>query len=284
MKKFQLLSFLLVLLFLQSSVFAKGHLVIIGGGDRTEEMDAKIIEFAGGVDAKLLIVPNASGDKLEAALYQKERFEKLGSLHVDYVMCDSSNADSDSILRKLDGVTGVFFTGGDQSRLTGTFIGTEFLRRLHEIYEKGGVMSGTSAGAAVMSEIMLTGNELLHTGDDANFAYIQKGNIETVKGFGFVTLAIIDQHFLFRKRHNRLISVILENKILGVGIDEPSAILVYPDDTFEVMGETQVVVYDPSDAKNIRVNSQGLFSAQNIKMTILLDDEKFDLKKKKVVQ
>jgi len=126
---------------------------------------------------------------------------------------------------------------------------------------------------------MITGNELVNRDSTNIFHNIQKKNVETKRGFGFVKNAIIDQHFLMRKRHNRLISVVLEHPELpGIGIDEEGAILVYPDGHFRVYGQDAVIVYDARKAKNIRSNETGLLGAKNIKVDLLLPGDVYRIK------
>jgi len=263
----------------------KGHLVIIGGGDKTKEIMQKIVDFAGGVDAKIIIIPNASSDPLESALYNQEEFKNLGCKNVDYLMFNRTDADKDSLVQKLSGVTGIFFSGGDQAFLTRDMLGSKLLQKVYEIYNNGGVISGTSAGAAVMSKVMITGNELINKDSTDIFITIQKGNVEVKEGFGFVTKAFIDQHFIKRKRLNRTISILLENPdLLGIGIDESTCIIVNPDDTFEVLGENQVIVLDATDASNIQLDKNGNLGAENINIDILLSGDKFDLKTKSVIE
>ena len=136
-----------------------------------------------------------------------------------------------------------------------------------------------------MSEVMITGNELVNKDSSTAFNVIEKGNIQTTKGFGFITKAVIDQHFIKRKRNNRLISVVLEHPdLLGIGIDESTAIQVNPDDTFEVLGESQVIIYNPLNAKDIRLNQDRKFSVSNMGMDILVNGQKFDMNKKHVIE
>lgn len=280
----KLICLLFIFIFILSS-FAKGHLVIIGGGERPDYMMEKIVELAGGVSAKFIIVPNASSDPVETGNYYIEEFKKYGVSDVNYILCDSSNADADTVLQQLEGATGIYLAGGDQSRLTNTFNGTKFLQKLHKIYENGGMIAGTSAGAAVQSKIMITGNELIYPDAERAFACIQKGNIETVEGFGFITKAVIDQHHIARKRHNRLLSVILEKGgLLGIGIDESTAIVVNPDDTFEVLGEYTILVYDATKAKNIAADEKNNLSARNIKLHILKSGDKYNLNTYEVIE
>jgi cyanophycinase len=286
MKK-NLLSALILCLFSCVSIFPqdKGHLVIIGGGDITDYIMTKIVDLAGGPDAKIIIIPNASSEPEESAKYNVEEFKNFGCTNVDYIMFNREDADKDSLVEILSGATGIFFSGGDQSFLTRDMLGTKLLEKVYEIYNNGGVISGTSAGAAVMSKLMITGNELINKDSSDIFISIQKNNIEVKEGFGFIKSAFIDQHFIKRKRLNRSISVVLENPdLLGIGIDESTCIVVYPDETFEVLGENQVVIFDATNCRDVKLDKNGNLGGANIIMHLLINGDRFDLKSKEVIE
>lgn len=286
MKKTLLSSFIFIIIF-SFTVYPqnKGHLVIIGGGDKPSYIMQKIVDFAGGPNSKIVVIPNASSDPLGSAEYNVQEFKNLGCLNVDYILFNREDADNDSLVKNLEGATGIFFSGGDQAFLTRDMLGTKLLDKVYEIFNNGGVISGTSAGAAVMSKLMITGNELINKDTTDIFISIQKGNVEVKEGFGFVNTAFIDQHFIKRKRLNRSISVVLENPdLLGIGIDESTCIIVNPDETFEVLGENQVVVFDASDCSNIKLDKNGNLGAENLKMHILLSGDKFDIENKEVIK
>lgn len=262
---------------------SKGHLVIVGGV-QTKEIVAKFVELAGGENARIIVIPNAGSNPVYWSEVQVKEFNELGAKS-DYLLFTKETADADSNLKKMDWANAVFFLGGDQSDLTRDMLGTRLLQKVFEIYYRGGVVGGSSAGAAVMSEVMITGNELLNKDSSSAFISIQKGNIETAKGFGFIKSAIIDQHFLKRKRHNRLITLMCEHPdLLGIAIDESTAIIVNPDETFEVLGNNQVLVYDPTESKNIRQDKRGNLGITDMKMHLLISGDKFDLKSKKVIE
>ncbi|MCS6809282.1 MAG: cyanophycinase [Bacteroidota bacterium] len=249
----------------------RGHLVIIGGGPRPEVIMKTIIDLAGGARSRIVILPMASAEMLETAQAQREQFMKYGAPTVDYIICDSASADTDSNLAKLRAATGVFFSGGDQNKLVAALRGTKLLQEIYALYQqRGGVIAGTSAGAAVQSYIMLTGDEAINK-DTANpYGMVRKGNILTAEGFGFVRSLIIDQHFVKRRRQNRLLTLVLEYpNLLGVGIDESTCIVVKPNNTFEVLGEATVQVFDARGAKNIRTDAQGNLAANDIRVHIL---------------
>lgn len=262
---------------------SKGHLVIVGGV-QTKEIVAKFVELAGGENARIIVIPNAGSNPVYWSEVQVKEFNELGAKS-DYLLFTKETADADSNLKKMDWANAVFFLGGDQSDLTRDMLGTRLLQKVFEIYYRGGVVGGSSAGAAVMSEVMITGNELLNKDSSSAFISIQKGNIETAKGFGFIKSAIIDQHFLKRKRHNRLITLMCEHPdLLGIAIDESTAIIVNSDETFEVLGNNQVLVYDPTESENIRQDKRGNLGITDMKMHLLICGDKFDLKSKKVIE
>lgn len=278
---------LILIIFLLVSNFSfaqsKGHLVIVGGV-QTKEIVVEFVKLAGGENARIIVIPNAGSNPVYWSEVQVKEFSELGAKS-DYLLFTRETADTDSNLKKMDWANAVFFLGGDQSDLTRDMLGTKLLQKVYDIYNNGGVVGGSSAGAAVMSEVMITGNELLNKDSTSAFISIQKGNIETAKGFGFIKSAIIDQHFLKRKRHNRLITLMCEHpNLLGIAIDESTGIVVNPDETFEVIGNNQVLVYDPTEAKNIRTDKSGNLGITEMKMHLLINGDKFDLKSKKVIE
>jgi len=280
----QLLFAVLCLLLSSNNIFTKGHLVIIGGGDKPDYMIRKIVELAGGENSKIVIVPMASAEPVETAVYQRDQFIEYGAADVSYIYCSREKAETDSVLSLLDNVTGVFFSGGDQNRLTAVLLNTKFLSKIIDIYENGGVISGTSAGAAVMSKIMITGDELKHPDLEQAFITIEKENIKSTEGFGFIDDAIIDQHFVNRKRYNRLISLVLENPdLVGIGIDEATSIILYPENIIEVMGESQVIIFDPTLSNDILSDEKGFFSASNIVLHILTNGKRYDLSRRRIL-
>lgn len=267
------------------SAQTKGSLVIIGGGDRPDYVMEKIMQLAGGKKAKLVIIPNASGEPVETAEYQKKGLNRLGYENISYIYEKQAELDTPENLAKLDGVTGIFFSGGDQSVLTRDLLGTKFLARIKEIYRQGGVISGTSAGAAVMSKIMLTGDEKKNKDSSSAFITIEKDNVDTKEGFGFLENVIVDQHFIKRKRHNRLMSLMYENpKLLGIAIDEATAIVVTGGDKFEVLGESQVMVMNATKAKNIRTDKHGNFAAEGMVIDLLINGDKYSISKKQRIK
>lgn len=165
--------FLLCLL-LNSFLFSqtRGKLFVIGGA-QTKEITKKFVELAGGENARIVVIPNASSNKVRSGESQKNEFIELGA-KAEYIIFSKENADDPSNLEKLNWANAVYFTGGDQSLLTRDLLGTKLLEKIFELHNKGGLVGGSSAGAAVMSEIMITGNELINKDTVQSFITIQK--------------------------------------------------------------------------------------------------------------
>lgn len=276
--------FVLMLIFSFESISqTKGKLVIVGGV-QTRDIVKKFVELAGGSNAKIIIIPNAGSNPLKWSKVQVEEFAEFGAKS-DYLLFTKETADDEVNLKKMDWANAVFFLGGDQSDLTRDMLGTKLLAKVFDIYNNGGVVGGSSAGAAVMSEVMITGNELVNSDSNDAFITIEKNNIETKQGFGFLTNSIVDQHFLKRKRHNRTITALIEHpNLFGIAIDESTGIIVYPDETFEVIGNNQVLIYDPTEGKNIREDKHGNLGISDMKLNVLINGDKFDMKTKEVIK
>ncbi|GIK20632.1 MAG: cyanophycinase [Ignavibacterium sp.] len=276
----------IIIILLTSPIYCsqtKGKLVIVGGV-QTTEIVKKYVELAGGSNAKIIVIPNAGSDPVYWSEVQVKEFNDLGA-QAQYLLFTKETADDKSNLDKMDWANAVFFLGGDQSVLTHDMLGTKLLQKVFDIYNNGGVVGGSSAGAAVMSEVMITGNELVNKDSSASFVTIERGNVEVKRGFGFLKNVIVDQHFLKRKRHNRTISALIEHPdLFGIAIDESTAIIVYPDETFEVIGSNQVLVYDPTNGKNIREDKNGNLGITDMKLQVLISGDKFDMKTKQVIK
>jgi cyanophycinase len=170
----------------------------------------------------------------------------------------------------------IYITGGDQNRFMEVVAGTAVEEAIKSCFRNGGMIAGTSAGAAVMSEKMITGNELKQTDYRDTFRTIEADNIELGTGLGLITTAIIDQHFVWRSRHNRLITAVIEHpELKGIGIDEATAILVIGN-MAEVVGESQVLVYENTD-RSTTVNENQKLGAQHLMLRVLLPGDTFKL-------
>ena len=262
---------------------AKGHLFIIGGGDRPASLTQQFIALAERAWGKIVVFPMASATPAESGAGQVKEFLELGAKNAEFHILTHDQAMKPEAAEILNGAGGVYFTGGDQIRVTQALLGTPVQAKLLEIYEKGAVIGGTSAGAAIMSEVMITGDEKTKPKAGQEFSILKADNVITVPGLGFIKTAIVDQHFATRKRHNRLISLVAEHpKLVGIGIDESTAIVVNQDGTFDVVGEKDVVVYDPTNAK-ITITPDKSVGITGMTMHVLLPGAKFDLKTRTVI-
>lgn len=280
-KRIAIAAFLLALT-LSAMAGPKGYLFIVGGGDWPDGMMNRFVDLAARFGTgRIVILPMASSVPEESAAEETEGFRKLGARDVVTHFLTREQALKPESAALLDGAGGVFFSGGDQSRLTAVLLDTPVHEKLLELYEQGAVIGGTSAGAAVMSEVMITGDEVRKPEEGREFETLQAANVVTARGFGFIRKAVIDQHFVTRKRHNRLISLLAEHPdLLGVAIDESTAVLVRPDETFEVVGAKQVVIYDPAGAK-FRILANANIAFTGLAMHALTDGDTFDLKTRK---
>jgi cyanophycinase len=255
----------------------KGYLFIIGGGER----DAPLMKRYGDLTAKfgtgkVVIFTMASGVPQEVGPELVKEFTGLGMKDVVFYQLSHDEAMKADSAKILDGAGGIWFAGGDQARLTAALLDTPIHKRMLELYEKGCVIGGTSAGAAVMSEVMITGDEKRTEGKEGTWEVIWADDVIRTRGFGFVKAAVIDQHFVTRRRLNRLIATVIENpRLVGVGIDESTAVLVRPAGRYEVLGENQVVVFDARRARTAKSPTNRL-GAHGMTLDVLLPGDVYD--------
>ncbi len=258
-----------------------GHLVLIGGGEKPPAAMAKFIELAGGKDAPIVVVPTASAEPDTPAYYRDLFMKELGCTDVVVLpIKEKADANRAELFDAAARARGIFFGGGDQSRITKALLGTPVLDAMREAFRKGAVIAGTSAGTACHSRLMITG--------EGDFEVIRGGAVELVEGLGFLPEQIIvDQHFIARQRQNRLFTVILEHPDhLGVGVDEDTAAWFRPDGTFEVMGNGSVMVLDPAGKAPTRGAGEAgkeLLGIDGMRLHILLPGEVYDTVKRVVV-
>lgn len=253
-----------------------GHLVLIGGGDKPADAMRKFVELAGGKDAPIVVIPTASGEPDAAEYYEKLFREELGCSDAVALRirskADASRADLVALARKA---RGIFFGGGDQIRITNALLGAPVGDAIAAAFAEGAVVGGTSAGTACQSERMITG--------EGDFTQVRTRSVELWQGLGFLPHdVVVDQHFLRRQRHNRLLSVVLEDpELLGVGVDEGTAIWVRPDGTLQVLGESGVLVFDAKGAalsRQPRPTGQDLLGVRGLTLHLLLPGDTYDLR------
>lgn len=254
-----------------------GKLFIIGGGNRTDTMMNELVDLAGiRNEGYIYILPMASSVPDSSIIWAKEDFNVTGIKKVFGYNFLQGVTPPKAQLDSLRNASLIYICGGDQSRFMSVVLNTPVMNALHEAYKNGSVISGTSAGAAVMSKKMITGNQKKHKETDAGFVSIESDNIEITQGLGFLTDVIIDQHFIKRQRLNRLVAAAIENPDeLCVGIDESTAIIV-DGDFATVTGIHQVIVIkNTSKVKNIR---DGLLGTEGLQLSVYLPGQKFRLR------
>lgn len=259
---------------------APGALLIVGGGRQPAPLVRRFIELAGGAgQARIAVIPLAGSDPAEAGREKVEHLREHGGDGF-VLLTDAGGARSDSVIDRLADATGIWFTGGSQSRITDALDGSPLLAAIRAAHRRGVVIGGTSAGAAIMSPWMITGSQyteadtVAYLGDE--FPRVARGVIETVPGFGFLPGTIIDQHFLRRERHNRLLAAVLERPDhLGVGIDESTAVEVAPDGSWQVRGESAVLIIDARDAR-VTPGSAPRLGAAGVHVHLLPPGSRFD--------
>ncbi len=226
-----------------------GTLYIVGGGPQPPALVREFVDLSTqGGKSRIVVFGMASEEGKTGGDAKARDFRALGADAVS-LWAQRADADADSVVQAVRAATAIWFIGGDQSKLTAALGGSRTAAAIVERYRAGAVIGGTSAGAAVMSTVMITGVErrpgALRPDTSLALGTIDRDNIVTASGFGLIDNAIIDQHFLRRRRHNRLISLVLEREPhLGVGIDESTALIVNPDGTWRIAGASVAVIYD----------------------------------------
>lgn len=259
LKKFTQIVLLVCCLVFSAS--AQQRLLVIGGGDRTPDILQKIALESGGDKGKLLVIPWAGGDQedyFQAFKKDVETVSKIQFIKGSFrPLTQQSKAE---FLQQLKAATGIYFTGGDQNRVMEVLQDKELLQAIQAKYKSGTFFCGSSAGTAIMSKIMITG--------EGDFKVVDGNKVETKEGLGMLSEVILDQHFIVRQRQNRLLGLVLKYpNQLGVGIDEDTALYVKDNRMGEVFGNSQIMIFD---AKK-----------EPMKVFFLKKGEKFDLQKRK---
>lgn len=254
-----------------------GHLLVIGGAEdkyNERRILRKFLELAGGDEAEVLIVPVASDYPEFAADVYTQAFRNLGVANPRVLRATSrQDVVGADMADLLDGVSGVFITGGDQMRLVSILGGTEFAARLRKLVrETPIVLAGTSAGAAGMSTSMIVRGEAL--------PHPQKNSVRLSPGLGFLKNIIIDQHFTERGRISRLITAVSYNPYnLGIGVDENTAIILNSNGSLEVFGAGAATIVDGSQItynEIAEVADTESFSVCGVQLHILRDGLLYD--------
>jgi cyanophycinase len=260
-----------------SATRGRGCLIIIGGGeDRDPKGDRKILrEVARHVRGGKLVLATVASHEPEG--YFDDYDEAFADLDVgelvELYVEDRNEAGDREKLRVLDDAAGIFFSGGDQLRITSQIGDSGIEAKVRALFERGGLVAGTSAGASVMSDTMLV------RGSSAVTHRI--GDLHMAPGLGLIRDVIIDQHFAERGRFGRLIGAVAHNpRILGIGIDEDTAAVV-EGDGFEVIGSGAVYVVDGARVTHCNLaeaEPDRVLSMHGVTVHVLGTGDRYDLK------
>lgn len=256
----------------------KGKLFIIGGGDRSDELMTQLLNLSElKKNDYIVVLPMSSGEPVESFTYFKSQLQKLTPNPIIMMNYDKTMVNNKVLNDSLQNAKLIFISGGDQTRFMNVVINTPVYTSIHKAYQNGSTIAGTSAGAAVMCEHMITGNQKLETKYTETFNNIRHNNLETTVGLGLVKNIIIDQHFLKRSRYNRLLSALVEfPDHTGIGIDESTALIVRNKE-IEIAGESEVIVVKNPKAI-IKSKKENLVSIKSLEMAIYTEGQKFKIK------
>jgi cyanophycinase len=259
-----------------------GQLVVIGGAEEKQGECKVLREFirrAGGTKARIIIMTAATELPREVGEEYTKIFERLGAEDIRIIdTVTRDDASSSTSLEAVQNSTGVFFTGGDQARITSIIKDTELDALIHKRYAEGVVVAGTSAGAAMMPDVMIV------EGDSTTNARAEV--VEMGPGMGFFPGIVIDQHFSQRGRLGRLMAALAQQPaVLGFGIDEDTAIIVNKN-VIEVVGSGSVTIVDVADITHSNVDNllkDEPMAICGAKLHILPDGYRYDLKNRKPI-
>ncbi|NLM43570.1 MAG: cyanophycinase [Clostridiales bacterium] len=255
----------------------RGTLIIIGGAE-DKTADKRILKIvhrlSGGDNSTVAVVTTATNSPFEAERQYNEIFMNLGCKAVYGInITDRSQADDRRVIKQIKECDCIFFVGGDQLRISSILGGTEFHKTLLDSLANGKIIAGTSAGASMMSQVMVVEGK----DDEAP----RKCTLKMAPGMGLLQGVIIDQHFNQRGRMGRLLAAIAQNPgIIGLGIDEDTAAIVDGNQTFRVVGSGVVTVIDGRDitfTNTSEQNSEEPLAITNVKIHVFPEGYGFNL-------
>ena len=272
-------AFIFILLLSATQLMAqKGKLFIIGGGTRSPELIQSLLETSAMQQKDYIIVlPMATAEPEASFNAIKKQITAFSKNNIAALNFTPEQVNNKNWLDSLKGARLIYIVGGDQSRFMKAVLHTPVYAAIHEAYQNGATIAGTSAGAAVMSKQMITGTQLQDSVYKETFNKLWTGNIEFEEGMGLLDGVIIDQHFLKRSRYNRLISALAAYpKYECIGIDEGTAIIVQQKKV-TVAGASQVLRI--SKPKNLKVTSKNLIKLDGLEFNLYTAGDQFLLKK-----
>lgn len=263
-------------------LWAHGAVLAIGGAEDKDgggEVLPRFVELAGGKRARILIIPTASSVPEEMVEDYDRAFRKLGTGKIDALdIRTREDANSLKAVEQVRNATGIYITGGNQARLVELIIGTRVMDVIRVRNAEGVIVAGTSAGASVVAQHMVVGGTGIagNSGDSA----ARKAMVEIVSGLGLLSDVVIDQHFSQRGRMGRLLCAFAANPgLVGIGLDENTAVLVQDGGILETLGEGMVTFIDGRDTTSnyFEKNAGDVLTIVNSSLHVLGPGQRFDL-------
>lgn len=260
------------------------NIVVVGGAEdrvRQKLILRRFVELSGGADAKILVVAVAS--ETPEAIFEAYRrvFEKIGAREVRGLVTttrDELRQIDASVL--LDGITGIYLSGGDQLRISSILGGTAFAQLMEHQIRSGCTLGGTSAGASAISDTMIIG------WDPSDQPLVD--NIRLSSGLGILRHLVIDQHFTQRNRLSRLITAVAYHPgYLGIGVDEDTAAVISPEGLLQVVGSGTVTIVDGSEISQCNVAETPAnhpFSVVGLKIHVLSSENAYQLNERRPLE
>jgi len=250
----------------------RGNLFIIGGGDRPPSLMQKMVAVAGlSANDYIVVLPMSSAEPDTSVYYFKEDMLPATSNKITSFNFKRDDINKKAWLDSLQNAKLIFITGGDQNRFMKIVLHTPVHQAILKAYAKGATIAGTSAGAAVMSKEMITGNEIGADSSAGPFKTIKRQMVEIKEGLGLISTAIIDQHFIVRSRYNRLLSVLADYPSRTcIGVDEATALIIHGN-KIAVTGQSQVV--------RLKINAAprqtGFINLKRVQLDLFVQGESF---------
>lgn len=247
-------------------------LFIIGGGTQPPAMVERMVHEA-GVDTTghAVILPMAAASPTDAINEVRTRLQEAGAQTVEGIRMAEGTTPSEDDLATIRSAHLVYLTGGDQRRFMDAVDDTPVIEAIRDSYDNGALIAGTSAGAAVMGPRVITGDEQRYDEYSSTFRTLESDNLILRDGLDLLPNVIVDQHFIYRSRYNRLLTTVLEDpSMVGLGIDESTALLITEEGT-EVVGEWQVVVIRNPNSNTRRADN--LLGGRGLTIDIYLPGE-----------
>jgi cyanophycinase len=267
---------------------AQGPVMPIGGAEETEpggEILERFIDLAGGKKARIAIIPTASDDPQRSGEGYATLFREMGAKEADWLRVERrEDANAEEALSLLREATGIYITGGDQARLVRLLVGTLVMECIRMRNADGVIVAGTSAGASILSALMMAGGT--GVGGDSNESAARKGMVDVVAGFGLLQDIIIDQHFSQRGRLGRLLSVFAGTPgLIGLGLDEDTAVLIDRKGTLEALGSNMVTIVDGRNTISDYFDREEgeILTITGSSLHVLADGRHFDLDTRRVI-